>query len=63
MTRTMWIAVFCLVTSIASIAIRAATAPASSSVEATAGHSKVELATVLNDFDEVGQAGTARHSC
>lgn len=49
MTRTMWIAVFCLVTSIASIAIRAATAPASSSVEATAGHSKVELATVLND--------------
>jgi hypothetical protein len=49
MTRTMWIAVFCLVTSIASIAIRAATPAASSSVEATAGHSKVEMATVSNE--------------
>ena len=45
----MWIAVFCLVTSIASIAIRAATPPASSSVKATAGHSKIEMTTVPNE--------------
>jgi hypothetical protein len=51
------------VTSIASIAIRAAIPPAPSSVEATAGHSKVETAAALNASTEVGQAGTSRHPC
>jgi hypothetical protein len=50
MTRTMWFALFCLVTSIASIAIRVATPPpASSSVEATSDQRKIEMVTGPNE--------------
>jgi hypothetical protein len=49
MTRTMWFALFCLVTSIASIAIRVATPSASSSVEATSYQRKIEMATGPNE--------------
>jgi hypothetical protein len=49
MTRTMWIAVFCLVTLIASIAIRVATPSASSSVEAASDQRKTDMATAPNE--------------
>jgi hypothetical protein len=48
MARTMWIALFCLVTSIASIAIRLATSPASSSVQAAPDQSKIGMAPVAD---------------
>jgi hypothetical protein len=49
MTRTMWIALFCLVTSIASIAIRVAAPSASSSVQATWDQREIDMATVPNE--------------
>ena len=49
MTRTMWIALFCLVISGASIAIRVATSPASWFVEAAPHQSKIGTGPVPNE--------------
>ena len=49
MTRTMWIAVFCLVTSVASIAIRVAAPPTSSSVQAAPVQDKTAMGPVPNE--------------
>jgi hypothetical protein len=49
MTRTMWIALFCLVASGASIAIRVATPLASLLVEAAPDQSKIGMASVPNE--------------
>jgi hypothetical protein len=45
----MWIALFCLATSIASIAIRVVTPSDSSSIEATLDQRKIDMATVPNE--------------
>jgi hypothetical protein len=49
MTRTMWIALFCLLTSSASIAIRVATPPASLFVKAAPDQGKIGMASVPNE--------------
>ena len=49
MTRTMWIAVFCLVTSGASIAIRVASPPASLFAETAPHPGKIGTGTVPNE--------------
>jgi hypothetical protein len=49
MTRTMWIALLCLVTSVASIAIRVATPPAGSLVHAAPNQSQIAVAPVPNE--------------
>jgi hypothetical protein len=49
MTRTMWIALFCLVTLGAATAIRIATPPASSSVEAAPDRSNIATGPVPNE--------------
>jgi hypothetical protein len=49
MTRTMWIAVFCLVTSGASIAIRVASPPASLFAETAPHQSKIGTDAVPNE--------------
>jgi hypothetical protein len=49
MTRTMWIALFCLVTLGALLAIRVAAPPASLSVEALPGQSKIGMESGPNE--------------
>jgi hypothetical protein len=50
MTRTMWLALFCLVGLGAAIAIKAATPPASLVVEPAQDQSKIEPAFALNEL-------------
>jgi len=49
MTRTMWIALLCLVTSVASIAIRVATPPAGSLAQVAPDQSKIAMGPVPNE--------------
>jgi hypothetical protein len=49
MTRTMWIALLCLVTSVASVAIRVATPPAGLLVQAAPDQSQIAMAPVPNE--------------